>query len=184
MKSRYSSVTSIAFTAYHNQKDGSDITNRTLLRDCLLRIACVSINDGMLEATGRKLVDTTDTEELNIQAPKTQSISNHPIIDGMIIWEWCLESRDKLGWLGDMFEQKGTCCMRDWAMQSIEKVQAVENLLYDRDTNFYASAPWDWEWVPVIMEVLKDICALSEITPEIVQTIESRVNALYPTPED
>lgn len=61
-KFKYNSVTTIAFTVYHDREDGSDITDDSLLSDLLLRVADVSVYDGMLEATGGELVDTQEQQ--------------------------------------------------------------------------------------------------------------------------
>jgi len=60
--SRYNSVLTLAFTVHHNDINGADITDQSLLVDVLQRIADVSANDGMVEATFNcQLTDTQET---------------------------------------------------------------------------------------------------------------------------
>lgn len=60
---KYNSMCTIGFTVYHNEKDGSDLSDKSLLRDLLLRIADVSASDGMLEAAGGDVSDTQLNED-------------------------------------------------------------------------------------------------------------------------
>ena len=52
-------MTTIAFTVYHDEPNGDDITNESLTRDLLIRLANVAENEEMLEATGGELTDET-----------------------------------------------------------------------------------------------------------------------------
>ena len=58
---KYNSVSTIAFTVHHDEVDGSDITDVSLLRDLLKRVSDIAEFDGMLEACGGELDDTQES---------------------------------------------------------------------------------------------------------------------------
>ena len=70
----------------------------------------------------------------------------------LCVWEWMLENKGTHQKLAALFDDEGTCNMRNQAIDLSRLVLEVQDLLLLH--GFYLEKPFDWDFVPAVMNIL------------------------------